>query len=79
MGKIGYLVSKITKISLDHDLGDDQALGTGLDVLRWIEERVATTDYVLPEISIHSMNPVGRRNMQLAIESINKIVSGKHR
>ena len=37
---IGYLKSgKVTEISLDHDLGDDDS-GTGYDVIKWIEQAV---------------------------------------
>ena len=60
----------IVEVSLDHDLGDDQVLGTGLDVLRWIEEQVATREYAPPILHVHSMNPVGRARMQAAIEAI---------
>lgn len=56
-------------ISLDHDLGDDRA-GTGLDVLRWIEEEVALHGLRPPEMRVHSMNPVGRQNMLAAIAAI---------
>jgi len=45
-------------LSLDHDLGNDRA-GTGLDVLRWIEEEVVLHEFRPPEMRVHSMNPVG--------------------
>ena len=35
---------KVTEISLDHDLGDDEH-GTGYDVVLWIEEAVATQGF----------------------------------
>ena len=59
-------------ISLDHDLGDD-VRGTGYDVLLWIEEAVATGDFVPPEIRVHSANSSARHKMELAIESIKKL------
>ena len=31
----------VTEVSLDHDLGEEDGVGTGYDVLRFIEERVA--------------------------------------
>ena len=37
----------MTDVSLDHDLGDD-ARGTGYDVIRWLEEAVATSLLVPP-------------------------------
>jgi hypothetical protein len=36
---------KLTDISLDHDLGDDEH-GTGYDGILWIEEAVATTNFL---------------------------------
>lgn len=39
----------VTHLSLDHDLGDD-AHGTGYDVVLWIEEQVATTNFQPPEV-----------------------------
>jgi len=56
-------------LSLDHDLGNDRA-GTGLDVLRWIEEEVVLHGFRPPEMRVHSMNPVGRQNMLAAIDAI---------
>jgi len=60
-------------VSLDHDLGDDEGLGTGLDVLRWIEEQVFLHGYRAPELRVHSMNPVGREKMWAAIEAIGRM------
>lgn len=60
-------------VSLDHDLGDDLRLGTGLDVLNWIEEQVAVNGYKAPELRVHSMNPVGRVKMLASIEAIKRL------
>ena len=38
---------KVSEISLDHDLGDDER-GTGYDVLLWIEEQVITKGFKPP-------------------------------
>jgi hypothetical protein len=50
--------NRVTKISLDHDLGLEEA-GTGYDVAKWIEE--ATYNKTLNKLNwnIHSANPVG--------------------
>jgi len=65
---------RITHLSLDHDLGDDLNIGTGYDVLLWIEEAIGATprriNYLPDIISVHSANPVGRNRMVKAIESI---------
>lgn len=59
-------------VSLDHDLGDD-VLGTGYDVLSYIEEKVHTDlNYRAPEIRIHTANPAARVRMALAAESIER-------
>lgn len=58
-------------ISLDHDLGD--GVLTGYDVCKWIESQVYFDDsYTPPEMKIHSGNPVGRKNMKAAIDSIKR-------
>ena len=50
-------------ISLDHDLGEGEP--TGYDLVNWIEMEDAWPD---KKPIIHSMNPVGRRNMSRVIE-----------
>lgn len=64
--------NKVTEISLDHDLGDDDH-GTGYDVLLWIEEAVVTEGFKPPEMYVHSANSSARAKMQQAIDQINKI------
>jgi len=66
----------VTEISLDHDLGDDDK-GTGYDVILWIEETVATSDFVPPVMHVHSGNVAARRRMELGIKSIERIFSKK--
>ena len=61
-------------ISLDHDLGDDVLYGTGYDVITWIEENCACGKrYNIPEIRVHSANPVGVQNMLNGIKAINRM------
>ena len=62
---------KVEKISLDHDLGDDEH-GTGYDVVLWIEEAVFTSDFKSPIIKVHSANPSAREKMESGIRSILK-------
>jgi hypothetical protein len=71
--------SSITHISLDHDLGDEKKTGTGYDVLLWIEEQVAISDYNPPEISIHTANPAARQKMELALKKINQFKDIKNK
>lgn len=77
---IAYLkTGLVTHISLDHDLGGEDDLpeevcGTGYQVACWIEENVGTYNEAgrcinMPTWEIHSMNPVGARNMRAALES----------
>lgn len=61
-------------VSLDHDLGDTDSK-TGYDILCEIERQIAKGGVwiKLPEFQIHSANPVGRANMNRAINSIRRI------
>lgn len=64
---------KVSEISLDHDLGDDINIGTGMDVINWIEEQVFTNpDYIPPVIHIHSENSIKRLVMIKVAEKIAK-------
>ena len=63
---------KVTEISLDHDLGDDDH-GTGNDVILWIEEQVAVNDFDPPKISVHSANPSARKKMEAGINAIKSL------
>ena len=60
----------VTELSLDHDLGMGSDK-TGYDVMLWIESEVFyDTYYEPPKISFHTANPVGRKNMELALHNI---------
>lgn len=59
-------------ISLDHDLGEN--IPTGYDFLNWFEGKVAEGSIrTVPKLQIHSANPVGRKNMEAAIKSIERL------
>lgn len=55
----------VTHLSLDHDLGTEK---TGYDVAQFIEEAAYKGTLAPLTVVIHSANPVGRKNMQVAIE-----------
>ena len=56
--------AKIEIIDCDHDLGDyAHDGGDGIKLLDWLAER--QTFY---PVALHTMNPVGRENMQRGIE-----------
>ena len=55
---------KVTEISLDHDLGDDDH-GTGYDVVVWIEEQVYINGFKPPKISVHSANSSAREKWKM--------------
>ena len=62
--------NQVTELSLDHDLGDD-SIGTGYDVLTWLEEQVFCHSFTPPPvIKVHSANPVAKQRMLAAIQSI---------
>ena len=55
---------QIEEISCDHDLGDFASDGgDGIKLLDWLVER--NTCY---PITLHTMNPVGRQNMQRMLD-----------
>ena len=69
-------------ISLDHDLGEISRTCyenpiTGMDVLTWMENQVATTDYVPPRMMAHTANPVAKQKMHAAMRSIYKMVKNR--
>lgn len=64
---------KVSAMSLDHDLGDDNR-GTGYDVLLWVEEAVFTQGFIPPMIYIHSANTSAKHKMMLAIANINGFI-----
>ncbi len=67
----------VSRISLDHDLGDADN-GTGYEVAKWIEERAFAWAHGdssgLPPLawSVHSQNPVGVGNMTLALRNADR-------
>ncbi|HZT91252.1 MAG TPA: cyclic-phosphate processing receiver domain-containing protein [Gaiellaceae bacterium] len=65
---------KVVEASLDHDLGNEPY--NGYWILKSVEEDLARgVRYSVPTISIHTANPVGRRNMRAALESIQRLAS----
>lgn len=57
-------------ISLDHDLGDDD-IGTGYDVICWLEERLYNGGRIPKTILIHTANTSARVKMEMALAAIN--------
>lgn len=75
---IGLLLTgEVRELSLDHDLGLDAAETerTGYAVLAWLEREVGEGRwrFPLPEISVHSGNPVGAERMRRAIAAIGRL------
>ncbi len=62
---------KFQEVSLDHDIASFDGLGkekTGYDIALWLANRKMNNEgYVPPVIRVHSMNPVGRNNIQSVI------------
>jgi hypothetical protein len=76
IGLLKTMPEAISEISLDHDLGDDEGIGTGYDVLLYIEEQVHTDkDFKCPKLMVHSANSSARLKMEAAIESIQKRIN----
>ena len=60
--------SPVEEISLDHDLGDDER-GTGYDVVLWIEEAVATRNFVPPRSTQQTLQRAEKWNWALRIST----------
>lgn len=60
-------VGGVTAISLDHDLGDENA-PTGYDVAKHIEQGAYRGTIAPLKISVHSANPAGRRNIEACVK-----------
>jgi len=66
----------VSEISFDHDLGE---LKSGYDIVCWIETKLFTKEWTfVPSMSVHSMNPVGRRNIEMVINAINRFFDPNH-
>lgn len=64
----------LDEISLDHDLGDGRKVGTGYKVLVYIERELADGRMRrAPRIHIHTANPVARKRMEAARDSIERL------
>lgn len=63
----------IEMISLDHDLGDDKNIGTGYDVLLYVEQAVFDGAIKnVPKILIHTANISAKEKMERAVHAIQK-------
>ena len=61
----------VSHLSLDHDLGDDENVGTGYDVVLWMEEQFFLNHYLPPEnITVHSANVSARVKMEQGIKKL---------
>ena len=67
----------VNYISFDHDLGDEKAL-TGYDVACYIERLVYYNRITCPDWDVHSANPVGRKRIELAMDSAKMLSESIH-
>jgi hypothetical protein len=61
----------VVELSLDHDLGDDELYGRGIDVVDWLAEQQEVHGGILwpaNGITIQSANPAGSQQVIRAIE-----------
>lgn len=64
---------EVEEISLDHDLGATDPVGTGNDVLVWIEEAVFIDEgYWPPILHVHSGNQSAREKMDQGLIAIER-------
>lgn len=71
-------IENIELMSLDHDLGE--FVQTGYDFVKWLESEVFKGKYLgqIPQIKVHSANPVGKRNMLMGLKSIHRKGGFRH-
>lgn len=60
-------INEIECISFDHDLGENK---TGYDCISWLEEKILTENWPVPELYVHTSNPSGRERIEMAIKNI---------
>ena len=60
---------RVKHISLDHDLGDEEIVGTGYHVACWIEENAHEGSLARFTWNVHSANPTGRDKMKSALNN----------
>ena len=66
---IKLIGDQIDVISLDHDLGENTP--SGYDFVKWLEKQVFEGKYsAVPDLRVHSANPVGRKNLESGIRAI---------
>ena len=62
---------RVVELSLDHDLGDDEQFGRGIEVVDWLAEQQEVHGRILwprDGLVVHSANPAGRDAMIRAAE-----------
>jgi hypothetical protein len=71
----------VAAVSLDHDVGKDPVTGeeyvNGYDLTKMVTEEFATGKLPvehIPEFTVHSMNPVGRDNMNAQIRFLKRLM-----
>jgi hypothetical protein len=69
------LKGNVGQMSLDHDLGEEAGVGCGNDVVVWLENEVGEGRWPrsIPQMTVHSANPVARARMLQAIASIHRL------
>ncbi len=67
---IQYISARnVSEVSLDHDLGaEDDAENSGYAVAKYIERAAYLGQIPRIRWSVHSANPVGRKNMEAALK-----------
>jgi hypothetical protein len=66
----------VTKVSLDHDLGDEAEFGNGYMVAKCIEEQAYLRAIPRIEWHIHSQNSVGVASMRQALQNADRYWDG---
>ena len=69
----------VRELSLDHDLGDDEGIGTGYDVVLWLEEKLFNNaNFRAPDVmKVHSANVSARTKMEQGLAVVRRGYLGK--
>lgn len=77
--KVSGLYESPEFISFDHDLGfghgiPDNRAKTGLDCAQWLVFFLLERKWPLPPFAVHSMNPVGKANIENFLSNFKNIL-----
>ena len=68
-----FLYFDMSEVSLDHDLGEEDPMKNGYQLLCYFEKRLLGDGLPIPYIRIHTMNGAVRQKMQKLADKLNQL------